>query len=178
MTVPAGDASGARPSDTSVTVGRITGLFGVRGWVKVYSYTRPPEAILEYSPWLVQRHGAWQELILATGRRHGHGIVARLDGYDDRERAAGLVGADIYVRLAQLPRLAPGQYYWTQLEGLRVCNVAGEQLGTVSHLFETGANDVMVVKGERERLIPYTAQVVRRVDLEAKLIEVDWDAGD
>lgn len=178
MTVPVGDESDSRPPARLATVGRVTGVFGVQGWVRVYSYTRPPEAILKYSPWLVHRQGVWQARTVAAGRVHGRGIVARLEGCDDRDHAEELVGVDLAVAVEQLPRLAPGEYYWAQLEGLTVVNLAGERLGTVSHLFETGANDVMVVKGERDRLVPYTSTVVRRVDLDARLIEVDWNTED
>lgn len=165
-------------SDSRVTIGRIVGLFGVRGWVKVYSHTRPREAILNYRPWLVGLEGATRELAVAEGRRQGKGVIARFAGYTDRDQAAALVGSDIAVRLAQLPVPANNEYYWVQLENLRVVNHAGVELGRVSHLFETGANDVMVVRGERERLIPFGAPVVRRVDLAAGVIHVDWEDAD
>lgn len=158
-----------------VTLGRIVGLFGVHGWVKVYSHARPPEAILTYSPWRVGKGAAFRELKLAAGRPHGRGLVARLEGCTDRDQAAKLVGSEIAVALSQLPAPKPGQYYWAQLEGLKVVNLAGQELGTVSHLFETGANDVLVVKGKREQLIPYTRDAIRNVDLDAGVLRVDWD---
>jgi 16S rRNA processing protein RimM len=164
------DAEGA------VVMGRITGVHGVRGWVKVYSYARDPLEILDYRPWLVRVQGEWREWEVIEGRAQGRGIVVHLAGVDDRDRAATLVEADIGVRPGQLPRLAPGEYYWSQLEGLRVTNLAGVDLGRVSHLFETGSNDVLVVVGDKERLLPYIPDVVKKVELDAGRLLVDWDA--
>jgi 16S rRNA processing protein RimM len=168
----------ADPSGTDglVEVGRIIGLHGVRGWVKVYAYTREREAILDYDHWYVRRNADCQRYEVAEGRVQGPGVVARLAGFEDRTAASSLVGADVLVTRDQLPPLEEGEYYWSQLEGLKVVNLAGEVLGEVSHLVETGANDVLVVQGERERLIPYTSDAVKRVDLNERVITVDWDA--
>lgn len=173
-----------RPSDGLVTVGRIVGLFGTQGWVKVYSYTRPPEAILQYDPWLIRSEGGWQNRRLQGGRRQGKGLVAHLEQCPTREEAHLLIGTDIAVPLERLPALPEGEYYWVQLEGLRVVNLENATLGVVSHLFETGANDVMVVVQQtssagdpaqaNRRLIPYVAEVVREVDLEGGVVHVDW----
>ncbi len=157
-------------------IGRISGLYGVRGWVKVYSYTEPREAIIGYSPWQVKVGGEWRRMEVAEGRRHGKGIIARLEGCTDRETAASLMGADIACCRSQLPPPAPGEYYWTDLVGMQVITLEGEELGVVDHLMETGANDVLVVKGKRERLIPFVkGDVVLEVDLEQRKIRVDWD---
>ena len=156
-------------------MGRIVGLFGVRGWVKVYSHTRPPEAILKYGPWLLQSAGQWREIELKEGRKQGKGIVANLENISDRDSAQGLVGSDIAVPLTRLPALPENEYYWAQLEGLHVHDTAGKTLGKVSYLFETGANDVIVVKGEQERLLPFIGEVIKQVDLDAGVIVVDWD---
>ncbi len=178
-----------------VTAGKVVGLFGVRGWIKVHSYTRPRDAILNYKPWWIRGPEGWMRVDLEDGRVQGKGIVALLRGYSDRDRARGLIGADIAVEMSRLPPLKEGEYYWAQLEGLRVVNLEGQVLGAVSHLFETGANDVMVVTSgpeltagpgreakqaqrARERLIPFTAKVVKRVDLTAGVIEVDWGLED
>ena len=159
-----------------VTLGRISGLYGVRGWVRVFSHTDPREGIVRYSPWYLRLGGEWREVRLAEGRRHGKGVVARIEGCEDRDQAARLMGAEIAVRREQLPPLPPGEYYWTDLEGLRVVTREGVELGTVARLMETGANDVLVVRGERERLILYLPErVVLEVDLEGGLIRVDWD---
>ena len=168
----------ARSPDRRVAIGRIAGLFGVAGWVKVFSYTRPREAILRYSPWQVEVGGVWRTLEVAEGRSQGQGIVARLNGYTDRNQAAELVKAEVAISPAQLPATEEREFYWAELEGLRVLNTAGLELGRVSHLFETGANDVLVVRGERERLIPFAERVVQKVDLDAGVIHVDWDAED
>lgn len=159
-----------------VLMGRISGLFGIRGWVKVYSYSEPREGILDYSPWFLQRQGGWEAFELLSGHRQGKGVVAHLQGCDDRDQAAELTGCEIAVLREQLPELAKDEYYWSDLQGLRVVNLEGVELGTISHLFETGANDVVVVKGDRERLIPYVWGVaVRSVDLDTGLMVVDWD---
>jgi 16S rRNA processing protein RimM len=172
---PAATVSRTRAAGLA-TLGRIVGVFGVRGWIKVYSDTRPPEAILGYRPWRVGKGGTFREVDLAEGRPHGRGIVVRLEGCTDRDQAAQWVGSEIAVALAQLPPPKRDEYYWAQLEGLKVVNLEGQELGTVSHLFETGANDVLVVQDKRERLIPYTRDVIRKVDLDAGVLTVDWDA--
>jgi 16S rRNA processing protein RimM len=157
-------------------MGRITGLFGVRGWVKVYSYTEPREAVLNYDRWLLGRKNGWQEATVAEGQRHGKTIIARLDGYVDRDQAAGLVGADIGVPREAMPETESDQYYWSDLEGLRVLHRDGTELGKLAYLLETGAHDVMVVQGEQERLIPFVLdKVVLGVDLDKGEIEVDWE---
>ena len=159
-----------------VVMGRISGLFGVQGWVKIFSHASPRERILDYSPWYIKINGAWEEHRLQAGKRQGKGVVAHLQGVDDRDLAAELVGADIAVKREQLPDLPADEFYWSDLQGMRVETSSGVDLGRVSYLFETGANDVMVVKGERERLIPFTqGEAVRRVDVQAGLIVVDWD---
>ena len=159
-----------------VVLGRIAGVFGVRGWVKVFSHTEPRDGILTYSLWSIGEEGGWRERRLLDGKPHGKGIVALLEGYGDRDQAAALIGRDIAVRRDRLPRLEQDDYYWSDLEGVRVQTLEGVELGVISHLFDTGANDVMVVKGERERLIPYLwEQVVKQVDLKAGRMLVDWD---
>ena len=159
-----------------VVLGRISGLFGVRGWVKVYSYTEPREAVLQYDRWLLSGKDGWQEATVAEGQRHGKTVIARIDGYDDRDQAAALVGTEIAVSREALPEAGKDQYYWSDLEGLRVVHRDGTELGRVSHLLETGANDVMVVEGEQERLIPFVMdKVVIGVDLDKGEIEVDWE---
>jgi len=159
-----------------VVLGRISGLFGVRGWVKVYSYTDPREAVLKFDRWLLSGNDGWREASVAEGQRHGKTIIARLDGYVDREQAAGLIGTEIGVPRELLPAAEVGRFYWSDLEGLRVVHRDGSVLGTVSYLLETGANDVMVVKGEQELLIPFVMdKVVLGVDLDKGEIQVDWE---
>lgn len=156
-------------------LGRISGLFGVRGWVKVFSHTSPKENILSYPSWYLFREGEWQEFKLKQGKTHGKGLVATLEGVTDRDQAAALCGVEIAIPRDQLPATDPDEYYWADLEGVRVVTLAGTELGRVDHLFETGANDVMVVKGVQEHLLPFVGQVIKAVDLDADLITVDWD---
>jgi 16S rRNA processing protein RimM len=160
-----------------IVVGRITGLYGVRGWVKVFSHTQPRENILTYATWYLNRQGAWVASELETGRMQGKGVVAKLRGCDDRDAAAALMGIDVAIRREQLPDAASGEYYWADLTGLEVVNLDGVGLGIVDHLLETGANDVLVVlRDGEERLIPFVqGQFVKSVDLAEGVITVDWD---
>lgn len=159
-----------------VVVGKISALYGVRGWVKVFSHTDPRDNILRYQPWLVNIGGAWQTLEHVEGRIHQQGIVARLDGYDDRDAASTLLGCEIAVRSEQLAVLPRGEYYWSELIGLNVVTTEGVSLGVVEKLLETGSNDVLVVQGERERLLPYLpGSVVIDVDKTAGVMRVNWD---
>lgn len=163
-------------------IGRITSVFGVKGWLKVFSYTDPKEGILDYPHWILDLDGKRIPAKLEEGRRQGQGIVVRLKGIDDRDLARTYCGAEVRVSTAELPALPEGEYYWFQLEGLEVVTVDGQCFGKVHHLMETGANDVLVVQAtagsidQRERLIPYLPdQVVQGVDLAAKRMIVDWD---
>ena len=159
-----------------VVLGRISGLFGVKGWVKVYSYTEPREAVLEYRRWLLSAKDGWREATVAEGQRHGKTIIARIDGYVDRDQAAELIGTEIAVPRDELPEAEEGRFYWSDLEGLRVVHRDGTELGRVAYLLETGANDVMVVQGEQERLIPFVmGEVILGVDLANGRIDVDWE---
>ncbi len=162
-----------------LVVGRISGLFGVRGWVKIYSWTEPRENILEYPVWLIRTpRGEWQPRRLAEGQRHGKGVIARLESVEDRDQAALLMGAEIAIPREELPELPEGEYYWCDLEGLAVETPDGVPLGRVQRLMETGANDVLVVRGDRERLIPWImGDVIREVDLQSGRIVADWDPG-
>jgi 16S rRNA processing protein RimM len=157
-----------------VVLGRIAGVFGVRGWVHVFSETDPIDNILRYGPWHIGTSGRVYAPI--EGKRHGKGLVARLAGCDDRDQAAALVGAEIAVPRDRLPPPRADEFYWIDLEGLAVATLQGSDLGRVDHLFATGANDVICVKGERERLIPFVwGDVVKDVDFAAGRVLVDWD---
>lgn len=163
-------------------IGQITSVFGVKGWLKVYSYTDPKDGILEYRDWTLVHNGQRTAARLEEGRRQGQGIVVRLKGIDDREVARSYSGANITVPTTELPELPDGEFYWHQLESLTVVTVNGECLGRVDHMIETGSNDVLVVRAtdesidQRERLIPYLpGQAVRSVNLAEGSISVDWD---
>jgi 16S rRNA processing protein RimM len=157
-----------------MALGYISAVHGIKGWVKVHSWTRPLEAILEYQPWLLGEDKTPVKIV--DGRKQGKGLAALLPGFQDREQAVTLVGKQIFVRRDQLPATQADEYYWSDLEGLDVHTTEGQVLGRVERLMETGANDVLVIRGNREHLIPFIqGQYVKRVDLEARLIEVDWD---
>jgi 16S rRNA processing protein RimM len=162
-------------TDRLLAMGRIVGVFGVEGWVKVESFSEPRTNLGRYRPWHVVHGGQDRRIDQPVLKPHGKGLVARLDGIDDRDAAAALIGAEILVPRERLPKAKRGEFYWADLEGLAVRTVSGVDLGVVSHLVATGANDVLVVRGDRERLVPYIPDVVRRVDPGAGLIEVDWD---
>lgn len=171
----------SKDDDEMLVVGRILGAYGVHGWVRVFSETSPQDNILRYQPWYIERPRAagtarWQATRMLEGRRQGKGLVAKIDGCDDRDRAMELRGTAVAISTAQLPALEQGDYYWRDLIGLAVVNRKSVSLGTVTNLIETGNNDVLVVSGERERLIPYLPdRVVVEVDLESGRMLVDWD---
>lgn len=167
-------AAGQAANGAIVRLGRIVAAHGIRGWVKVRSDTEPRDAILEYVPWLVGM--PLRPLRVCDGMSHGSSVLAALEGIEDRATAESLIGQDIAVARGQLPELPPGRYYWADLLGSSVVTEDGVVLGTLSRMLETGANDVMCVRGERERLIPFvTGRYVRQVDADGKRIVVDWD---
>jgi 16S rRNA processing protein RimM len=170
------------PADDLIVIGKIVSVHGVRGEVKVFSFTDPIDNLLDYKRWTLKRDGDVRQVELAQGRSQNKVLVAKLKGLDDREEARLLAGFDICVPRSLLPDLTDGEYYWYQLKGLNVIDQLGQLLGVIDHLLETGANDVMVVKpcagslDDRERLLPYTAHCVLSVDLAAGEMRVDWDA--
>jgi 16S rRNA processing protein RimM len=161
-----------------ILLGRVRGAFGVRGELKLESFTEPTDAIFRYQPWrLRDARGVERELSGARGKVTPKGIVARFPEVEDRDAAEALLGSEVWVARDALPPPKPGEYYWIDLEGLRVVNLEGVDFGTVSHLFSTGVNDVMAVQGERERMIPFAEpDYVKSVDFDAGLITVDWDS--
>ncbi len=164
-----------RQADQShVIIGRIVGVYGLKGWVKVISETDPPDGIFNYSPWLIGADATARKL--SERKLHGKGMIVHLDGCDNRDAAARLVGQQIAVTREQIPPARDDEFYWFDLEGLAVVTTEGVALGRVDHLFSTGVNDVLVVKGERERLLPFAwGDVVKDVDVKHGRIEVDWD---
>lgn len=157
-------------------MGRIVAPFGVQGWVKVEPYTETAAGLLAYPVWWIEDGVAWHEQVLAGGRTHGRVVLARFEGCSDRDRAAGFRGRRVAVPRDELPRAKENEYYWADLVGLRVVNEAGLEFGRVARIMETGANDVLVVEGERERLIPFIADAIAAVDVETGLLRVNWDA--
>jgi len=163
-----------RPERKIVTLGHISGVHGVSGWLKIHSQTDPREAIFEYQPWLV---GEQHEAVRITeGKRHGKHLIALLEDVNDRDQAESLVKQQIAVFRDQFPDLPEMEFYWADLIGLAVKVQDGTDLGTIRNMLATGANDVMVVQGERERLIPFVQdRYVKQVDLKLGLVIVDWD---
>ena len=158
-----------------VILGRVSGVFGVKGWLKVQSYTEPRDNIVGFGAWTLRMNGVDHAFDVEEGHSHAGSVVAKLHGLDDRDRARDWVGADIVVLREQLPKIAAGELYWTDLEGLEVRTTTGTVLGTVDHLLATGGNDVLVLDSSPRLLIPFVAgDVVKEVDLKAGLIVVDW----
>ncbi|MCB1739110.1 MAG: 16S rRNA processing protein RimM [Gammaproteobacteria bacterium] len=188
------------PGQRLIVVGEIAGSFGVQGWVRIRSHTDPDDGLFGYSPWYLGTDPGPGDSAPALGprrrrasgprpssggertcrvlewRRHQPGFIARLPGVNDREAAAELAGTPICVRRQQLPPAEPGEYYWADLIGLQVVTESGQPLGKVHELLQTGANDVLVVRGERERLVPFLVpDVIKQVDLAGGVLRVDWD---
>lgn len=165
-------------SEEFIPVGKISGAFGVKGWVKVYSFTEPRANILQYSPLFLSRQGEWVEIKLSGGHVQGKGVVMGISNVTDRDQVQPLIGAELAIRKDQLEPAADDEFYWADLIGLRVENLEGDALGQVDHLLETGANDVLVVKADdqdKDRLIPFVLdEVVKQVNLDQRLIQVDW----
>lgn len=159
-----------------INVGKISGTFGVKGWVKVFSFTDPRENIFSYSPWLLKKGSESKTVKVVDGKLQGKTLVAQLDGVIDRDQAEALLGWEVLITQNQLPATKAGEYYWSELIGLQVENLQGVHLGTVDSLLETGANDVLIIRGDRERAIPFIqGQHVIEVDLNQRKIKVDWD---
>ncbi|MCL6688807.1 ribosome maturation factor RimM [Pseudomonas sp. R3.Fl] len=169
-------------AEEMIVLGKIVSVHGIRGEVKVYSFTDPLDNLLDYRRWTLRRGTEVRQAELVSGRVQGNVLVAKLKGLDDREVARTYADFEILVPRSELPELDDGEFYWSQLEGLKVIDTNGQLFGILDHMLETGANDVMVVKpcagslDDRERLLPYTEQCVQSVDLAAGEIRVDWDA--
>ena len=155
-------------------MGRVTGPFGVLGWIKVHPYTEKAAGLTRYRRWWLGGEAPYAAHEVVQAKVHGSGVVAKLAGIDDRDEAAKLKGQWVVVPRGELPQPGKDEYYWVDLIGLAVVNTEGVCFGTVKALMETGANDVLVVQGERERLIPFIRQVILDVDLAAGTIRVDW----
>ena len=159
-------------------MGRVTAPFGVKGWVRIYALTAQLGNLLDYPAWWLGHDGDWREMRVAAAKVHGKTLVAQLAGIEDREAAVALKGLEIAVPRSNLPDAAEGEFYWADLIGLRVVNTEQYEFGRVVRVMQTGANDVLVVAGgngkERESLIPFIAGAIKRVDLAAGVISVDW----
>ena len=155
-------------------MGQIVGSFGIQGWVKVKAFTASPNALGDFPTWIVSGRDGEREMALEDFAVHSKGPVAKLAGIDDRDAADALRGAEVSVTREELGEAEEGTFYWVDLVGLEVVDQAGERLGEVEGLFETGETSVLVVKGVKERLIPFVPDYVKAVDREARRITVDW----
>lgn len=175
-----------------VVMGRIVAPYGVYGWLKVVPDTEAIDGLFDYDTWWLGKGDDWREMVVETAKIHNDVIVVKLEGIDDRDAAFACKGKQIAVPRAHLPEPDENEYYWSDLVGLRVTNSQGVDFGLITEVFETGANDVLVVKPDnvvkpdvvpadagkdkpQERLLPFVADVVLAVDLDAKTMLVDWD---
>ena len=160
-----------------VVMGRLMGAFGIQGWVKLRTFTETPGSLASHPTWWIRGKTGWQSAKLQEFKVRPAATSAKLEGIDDRTAAELLRGCDVAVTREDLGEAGEGEFFWVDLEGLEVVNLQGESLGRVTELVRGGGADVLVVKGERERLIPFVAHYVLKVDREAKRITVDWEAG-
>lgn len=158
-----------------VEIGCFGKTFGVLGWIKVISFTVPVTNILKLTPWLINKNGLWQEVLLEESKEQVNGIMVKLPNCNSPEQASKYTNIKIAVDRNKLPKLSEGEYYWDDLVGLEVVNKDNISLGIVKSLMETGSNDVLVVQGEKRILVPYTSEVILNVDLTSKVILVDWE---
>jgi len=166
----------ASKSHHLVLVGQITGAHGIHGWLKIQSYTDPPTNLFTYNPWLLSTAHPLEHVEVRQYQPHSKGFIAQLNGCDDRTSAEQYIHKPIHIEREQLPPLTAGEYYWHDLENLEVITTQGVSIGIVEEIFTTGANDVLIVQGKKRHLIPYlNNEVIKQVDLQKKLIHVDWD---
>jgi len=171
--------------EQQITLGKMGAVYGIKVWLKIHSFTDEPDAILDYFPWSLKLGNNVQTVEITDWRKHNKGLIVKVAGIDDRDEAQAFVGSEILTSEAALPELPQGDFYWRDLIGLSVVTNKGYDLGVVTDMMETGANDVLVVKAnlndgfsKKERLIPYLfEQVIESVSIENKQICVDWDPG-
>jgi 16S rRNA processing protein RimM len=163
-------------SNELVVMGRVVAPYGVFGWLKIVPDTEEFDGLLDYKTWWIGKDADWRELKVESAKIHNDVLVVKLQGIDDRDAAAACKGKQVAVPRASLPKLKGEEYYWSDLIGLTVKNQQHVDFGKITDVFATGANDVIVATGDKERLIPYIAQVIVEVDLDAKTMLVDWDA--
>jgi len=170
-------------SDDYILLGKISGVHGIKGWVKVFSFTSPRIKITEYSQWYMKgsKDQSWVSRKLVEGKEQGKNIIARFDNINYRDEAEALVGTEIAIHKDQLEVLAENEYFWRDLIGLSVETISGEKLGQIDWIFDTGSNDVIIVKDTegaeaKEHLLPYLfGDVIKSVDIKKSLMVVDWD---
>ena len=162
--------------DEWVIVGRFGRPHGIKGFVSVYSFTEPSDNILSYSDWHVSLNHSWQPIKILSVQIHNKTIVAQIEGYPERESVALLTNVEIAIRKEQLASLAPDEYYWHQLIGMKVINQQAQEFGLIIEIMPTGSNDVLVVQGEKRHLIPYLpGQFIIEINDKSQTMIVDWD---
>lgn len=170
------DTVATRNPEEHIAIGKVGAPYGVKGWVKIHSFTEWVTNILDYTPWYLEDKNGWQLIKVTDGHQHGKGLVAKIEGYNTPEQSRLLTGKLIGIKRSQLPPLKKDEYYWSDLEGLTVINQENKTLGTVAYVLETGANDVLVIKNDKEHAIPYLpGSVIVSVDLEKREIHVNWE---
>ena len=166
-----------------VVLGKLGSSHGIKGWLKITTYTDSVEGIFDYSPWLIKEQGEWREVKVLQWRFQGKAVVASLEGVETRDQAQMLTNCEIAVTPQQMQTLPEDEFYWRDLIGCEVVNTKGYNMGKVQEIVETGSNDVLLVKanakdgfGKAERMIPFvTEQFIIEVNLTEKQITVDWD---
>jgi 16S rRNA processing protein RimM len=158
-------------------MGQVLGPFGIQGWVRLKTFTESPDSLAGHPEWWLGTKAGWRSAILEGFKVRPAAVSAKLEGVDDRNAAELLRGLEVAVTREDLGEAEEGEFYWVDLVGLAVVNLQGEALGRVEELLRTGGADVLVVRGERERLIPFVAGYVKSVDRGAGRITVDWEAG-
>ncbi len=162
--------------ENPIVMGRIGQAYGIKGWVKIQSFSDPTENIANYQPWYLAHPNGYQAINILQFKAHGKGYVAQIEGCDDRTQAQQYTNLDIVVDKQQLPKLADDDYYLFELEGMDVLNLDDVKLGTVSQILPTGANDVLVIEGEKQHLVPMVDDLyLKNVDKKQQRITVDWD---
>ena len=161
--------------EKKLLVGKINGFFGVQGWVKIFSYTKPRKNILEYQPWYFLDNETYKVIEITSGREQSKTIVAQVKGINNRDEALQLIGKDLYINKDRLPEIDNDAHYWHELTGFRVINKNEVDLGIVDYFVDTGSNHVLVTKGDTEHWIPYIEPFLVSIDKHKKVISVDWD---
>ena len=169
--------SAVKIADKHIIIGRFGRTYGLGGWLRVHSETAEKMVITDYHPWFVEANSGWEEVKITNVKPHGKTLIAHIKNIDNPEEAEAYKGKAIFIMRNQLAKLDKGEYYWTDLEGLTVIARNGKAIGIIQSLMETGSNDVMVVAGKNKRyLIPFfKGEVILNIDLEKKMMTVDWD---
>lgn len=158
-----------------VVMGRVRVPHGIKGWVKIQPFTQEVEGLLDYPEWWLGRDGEWKPHRVAEMAVHGATVIARFEGSEDREDAAAFKGSDVAIPRSELPETGENEFYWRDLLGAEVSNPRGDKLGKVASLLDTGGNQVLVLEGDKERLIPFISGVIVEVDLAGRRLVVEWE---